>query len=138
MSDSATPMKPGLDPRFLGTWALVGVTREASATGERLDVGVTNTGFISYQPDGRMSVVISRLEPGKAEPIVTCYAARWSLDGDKVHHDIDIAARHQWTGTRQVRQFSFEGDTLTLRPPESEDFLHGVSTRRALKWKRVE
>jgi len=135
--DRSTELKPGLDRRFLGTWSLLGVDRINAATGEALDAGVRSTGFISYQPDGRMSVVISREEPGKPAPIITCYAARWSLDGDKVYHDIDIAARHEWTGTRQIRHFSFDGDTLTLRPPVSEDYVHGAVTRRALKWKKV-
>ena len=133
----STELKPGLDPRFLGTWSLEGVDREVEGSGEKLDVGVTSTGYISYQPDGWMSVVISRVEPGKTDPIITCYAARWSLDGDKVYHDIAIAARPEWTGTRQVRHFSFEGDTLTLRPPVSEDYLHGKVTRRALKWRKA-
>ena len=135
--DRSSELKPGLDARFLGTWSLVGVEREDAATGDKLDVGVRNTGYISYQPDGRMSVVISRVEPDKAEPVITCYAAKWSLDGDKVYHDIDIAARHQWNGTRQIRHFTFEADTLTLRPPVSADFLHGKVTRRALKWRKV-
>ncbi len=135
--DRLADLKPGLDARFLGTWSLASVERENASTGEKLDVGVRNAGFISYQPDGRMSVVISRVEPGKPEPIITCYAAKWTLDGDKVYHDIDIAARHAWTGTRQVRHFSFHDDMLTLRPPESEDFVHGVATRRALTWKKV-
>ena len=133
----AAELKPGLDPRFLGTWSLMGVDREEAGTGRKLDVGVTSEGFISYQPDGRMSVVISRVEPGKPDPIITCYAAKWTLDGDKVYHDIDIAMRPEWTHTRQIRHFTFEGDTLTLRPPVSDDYLHGVVTSRALKWKKV-
>ena len=61
--DRSSELKPGLDARFLGSWSLVGVEREDAATGDKLDVGVRNTGYISYQPDGRMSVVISRVEP---------------------------------------------------------------------------
>ncbi len=129
-------LKPGLDPRFLGTWRLASVDREDAATGQALDVGVKSDGYISYQPDGHMSVVISREEPGK--PVgITCYAAKWSLDGDKVYHDISISARPQWVGTRQVRHFTFHGDMLTLRPPESPDVVHGKVTRRALHWRKV-
>jgi hypothetical protein len=135
--DRSAELKPGLDARFIGTWSLMGVDREEASSGKKLDVGVTSTGYISYQPDGRMSVVISRVEPGAATPAITCYAAKWTLDGDKVYHDIDIAARHEWNGTRQIRHFTFEGDTLTLRPPVSEDYVHGTVTRRALKWKKV-
>ncbi len=129
-------LKSGLDARFLGTWRLVSVDRAVEATGEALDVGVKSDGYISYQPDGHMSVVISRDEPGK--PLgITCYAAKWSLDGDKVYHDIDIAQRPQWAGTRQVRHFTFHGDMLTLRPPVSMDVAHNVVTNRALHWRKV-
>ena len=64
-------------------------------------------------------------------------AAKWSLDGDKVYHDIDIAQRPQWAGTRQVRHFTFHGDMLTLRPPVSMDVAHNVVTNRALHWRKV-
>jgi Lipocalin-like domain len=124
------------DPRFLGAWRLDHVDRVDSATGEELDANVKGDGFIAYTPDGRMSVVISRDEPGKPR-VITCYAAKWSLDGDKVYHDIDIASRPQWTGTRQVRHFTFHGDMLTLQPPESPDVVHGKVTRRALHWRKV-
>lgn len=137
MSDNARELKPGLDPRFLGTWSLVGVEREEVSSGARLDVGVKSSGYISYQPDGYMSVVISRAEPGQSVPGITCYAARWSLDGDKIYHDIEISGREEWANTRQVRHFTFEGDTLTLRPPVSADFVHGTVTRRALTWRKV-
>ncbi len=125
-----------IEQKFLGTWRLVGVDREEVATGRKLDQDVKQTGYISYTPDGRMMVIISHLAPGKPEEI-TCYSARWRVEGDHVVHDVDIAARAPWVGTKQIRGFRFEGDRLTLSPPVSADFVHGSVTRRSLEWEKV-
>ena len=125
-----------IEEKFLGSWRLVGVDREEAATGRKLDVGSTQSGYISYTPDARMMVIIARHNPG-GEDDITCYAATWSVDGDTVIHDVEIAARAPWTGSRQVRGFRFHGNRLTLSPPVSEDFIHGTVTRRALEWEKV-
>ena len=125
-----------LDARFLGCWRLVGVDREEVATGRKLDVDVKQTGYISYTPDGRVMVIISHLAPGQADAI-TCYAAAWRVEGEHVIHDVDIAARAPWQGTKQIRGYLFHGDRLTLSPPVSPDYVHGAVTRRSLEWQRV-
>lgn len=122
--------------KFLGTWRLVGVDREEVASGRKLDQDVKQTGYISYTPDGRMMVIISHLAPGKPEEI-TCYSAQWHIEGDHVIHDVDIAARAPWVGTKQVRGYHFHGNRLTLSPPVSADFVHGTVTRRSLEWEKV-
>jgi hypothetical protein len=129
-------MASTLDPRFLGTWRLVGVDREEVATGKKLDEDLKQTGYISYTPDGRMMVIISHVHPDGKEDI-TCYSAQWHVEGDHVVHDVDIAARAPWKGTKQLRGFRFEGDRLTLSPPVSPDFVHGSVTRRSLTWRKV-
>ncbi len=132
MTDSAG----NIERKFLGTWRLVGVEREEVATGRKLDQDVKQTGYISYTPDGRMMVIISHIAPGKAEEI-TCYAAKWHVEGERVVHDVDIAARAPWTGTKQVRGYEFRGNRLILSPPVSADFVHGSVTRRSLEWEKV-
>ncbi len=125
-----------VDQRFLGSWRLVGVNREEVATGKKLDTDAQQSGYISYTSDGRMMVIIARKSPGK-EDEVTCYAAKWHLEGDNVIHDVEIAGRAPWAGTRQVRGYHFEGNKLTLSPPVSEDYIHGSVTRRSLEWEKV-
>lgn len=127
----------GIDRRFLGTWRLAGVDREDVASGRKLDQDITQSGYISYTPDRRMMVIIARHADGKPDEY-TCYAARWSVEGEVVYHDIDMALRAPWKGTRQIRGFRFEGNRLILSPPESPDFLHGTVTRRSLTWEKVE
>lgn len=125
-----------IEERFLGCWRLIGVDREEAATGRKLDTDMTQSGYVSYTPDGRMIVIIARHKPG-TEDQITSYAARWHVDGDHVVHDIDIAVRAPWTGTKQLRAFRFEDNRLILSPPESEDFLHGTVTRRSLTWEKI-
>lgn len=125
-----------IDSRFLGCWRLAGVERENAATGEKLDVGMRQSGYISYTPDGRMMVIIARHRTDGGDDI-TCYAARWRVEGETVIHEIDIAARAPWNGTQQVRGYRFDDNRLTLSPPVSKDFIHGTVTRRSLTWEKV-
>ena len=125
-----------IEQKFLGTWRLTGVDRAEEATGKKLDVDSKQTGYISYTPDGRMMVIIARHISG-GEDEITCYAAQWRVEGESVIHDVEISARAPWAGTRQVRGYRFEGNSLILSPPVSEDFIHGTVTRRSLTWERV-
>jgi hypothetical protein len=129
-------LQGSVEQKFLGTWRLVGVNREDAATGRKLDEDTQQSGYISYSPDGRMMVIIARMVAGQ-EDDVTCYAAKWCVDGDSVIHDVEIAGRAPWKGTRQVRGFRFDGNRLTLSPPVSEDYIHGSVTRRSLEWEKV-
>ena len=125
-----------IESKFLGTWRLVGVVREEVETGRKLDVDATPSGYISYTPDGRLMVIISHVVPGRPEGF-TCYAAQWHIEGDTVVHEIDVTNRKSWKGTRQLRNFRFEGNRLILTPPVGEDYVHGTITRRSLTWEKV-
>jgi hypothetical protein len=133
---AVTDDKIPVDQKFLGSWRLAGVEREEEATGRKLDIGSKQSGYLSYTPDGRMMVIIARHVDGGDDQI-TCYAARWHVEGDKVIHDVEIAARAPWAGTQQIRGFRFEGNRLILSPPVSEDYIHGTVTRRSLTWEKV-
>ena len=122
--------------KFIGTWRLVAVTREDPATGEQLDHGVAYDGYIAYTDDRRVTVIITRKPPGEAR-YITCYGARWTLEGDYVTHHVDIGTREKREGSRQARHFRFHDDRLTLTPPVSLDFVHAAPTKRSLEWRRV-
>jgi hypothetical protein len=123
--------------KFLGTWRLVGVDREVADSGEKLDQGVTQTGFICYTNEPRMMVIIRRAIPGQPGQEITSYAGPWRIEGDAVIHSVEMATREPWVGTEQVRGFSFEGNRLTLSPPVSPDYVHGSVTKRHLIWEKL-
>jgi Lipocalin-like domain len=57
---------------IVGTWKIQSLVREVSATGERQnELGEKPSGYISYQPDGRMFVVLvgdNRAKPAASAP----------------------------------------------------------------------
>lgn len=122
--------------RFVGTWRLVNVTREDPATGEKLNQDVAYDGYIAYTIDRRVTVIITR-KPLNEDRYITCYGARWTLEGENVTHHVDIGTREKRQGSQQVRHFRFHDDRLTLTPPVSVDFVHTAPTRRSLEWRRV-
>lgn len=135
-ASSASRDEAAIAERFLGSWRLVKVTRQDAETGEDLDKGVSYDGYIAYTPDRRVSVIITRRAPGE-ERNITCYGGKWTIEGDKVIHHVDIGTREGREGTRQPREFRFHEDRLTLTPPVSVDFVHKAPTRRSLEWRRV-
>ena len=43
------------------------------------------------------------------------YSGKWSIDSQKFVTQVDIAADPGWVGTTQVRYYTFDGRTLSLR-----------------------
>jgi hypothetical protein len=119
---------------ILGTWKLISASSSTS-DGERNDTafGVGPTGFITYNPDGRMSVLISHggrklLSPSASNPptaeqqadafrAFVAYAGRYTLRTDDVVHHIDISFIQDWVGTDQIRTIKIEGERLVLATP---------------------
>ena len=42
------------------------------------------------------------------------YSGRYSVEGTRVHHDVEIALFPDWIGRRLTRNFRFDGERLTL------------------------
>lgn len=124
-----------LRSRFLGTWKLVGVDREVADSGDKLDVGAVQTGFICYTDEPRVMVMIRRVEAGGQD--IISYTGRWSIEGDAVIHHVEMSSREAWIDTEQLRHFAFEGNRLVLTPPVSPDYTHGMVTRRSLTWEKL-
>jgi Lipocalin-like domain len=116
------------DNSILGTWKFQSFVREVTATGERQnEFGEKPSGYISYQPDGRMFAVLvgdNRPKPAGTVPTdeekaklfgtLIAYSGTYTLDGDKVTHKIDVSWNQSWTGGDQVRFFKVEGNVLTI------------------------
>jgi Lipocalin-like domain len=123
-----------MNSAILGTWKLVSAS-SSSSDGERSDTpfGVGPTGFLTYNPDGRMSVLISHggrklLSPSVSNPPTTeaqadafrtfvAYAGRYTLQSGEVVHHVEISFMQDWVGTDQIRTIKIEGDRLALATP---------------------
>jgi hypothetical protein len=64
------------------------------------------------------------------------YSGRYTIDGEKVVHHVDVSWNESWTGTDQVRFVKLEGDKLTIRPAPSRDPVTGLESFAVLVWER--
>lgn len=148
----ASPVS-ALEPRDLyGTWRLVSATSTIVATGERSEAwGRDPTGFLSYAPDGRMSVTVTfgaRPKPTDLSKVtdqeriqlyrtLLAYGGTFTLEGSVVTHHIDISSNETWKGTNQVRYAKMEGDVLVIKTPAQPRSADGVVSVGELRWIRV-
>lgn len=147
MTDRTTPRTENL----IGRWSLAAWT--ISYSDGRPDThpyGEDATGLLIYLADGRMSVTVSRAnrprlsddnprrapdtEKAAAFDSFFHYTGRWSLAGTTVTHHVEFALNPNFTGSDQVRDVNYTGDTLTLclelQTPSS------ATIRNALVWER--
>jgi hypothetical protein len=137
--------------QLIGTWRLVSNTLEEVASGRKTDLmGKDPIGFISYGADGRMMILqvrSDRAKPHGAVPTPTeaealfksflGYAGTYSISGNTITHHVDVSWNETWTGTDQVRTFSFSGNRVTLTTEASADPIHGIVGVRRLVWEKV-
>ncbi len=136
---------------LLGTWRMKACVREVIATGARSDVlGPNPNGYIAYHADGRMMAVVVRSDrPAPAGPLPTsaekerlfdstlAYAARYTVDDEKVVHHVDASWNESWTGTDLVRFYKLEGDRLTIRGAPAPDPVTGEDVVYLIEFERV-
>jgi len=138
--------------RLVGTWKLVSVS-SSTASGERNDTpfGPSPTGFLTYTQDGRMTAIISyggrkRLsssdsrsapaeEQAEAFRTFVAYAGRYTLDGDKVIHHVEISSIQNWVDTDLIRSIKFEGERIALVTPPTS--VGGKIQTFELIWQRL-
>lgn len=136
-------------PKLAGTWKLVSywTTRP---NGERVaPYGEHPAGFLTYTSDGRVFVILSRSDrkpldgdrftasqASRAEAFSTslAYAGKFTFEGDRVVHHIEISTLPYYVGTDQVRFAKFEGDRLTLSAMLA---MGGEQRHSELVWQRV-
>jgi hypothetical protein len=138
---------------LVGTWKLV----SASYTTDKGKVihnvyGLNPTGFLTYTADGRMMAIItdggrkplsvndrvSAPASERAEAFATsvAYAGRYTLDGDKVIHHVEVSAMQNVVNTELVRTIvKLEGKRVTLRTPLFSRA--GLKVTEELVWERM-
>ena len=138
-------------PDIYGVWKLKAYSRRFLDTGEIRNDMLPHA-YIIYTPGGHMtSVTVEENRPPPAgtvltdeerirlfKTIVSAYAGTYTVEGDTVTHDVEVSWNEAWTGTRQVRRFRIDGDTMTL---ETTPRTAGTDSREfinTLTWERVE
>ena len=140
-----------MQERLIGTWKLVSATREEIPSGTIVEQGGgCPAGYINYAPDGRMIAIITYggracpagplATPQEADALLksmVAYAGTYTIAGNTVTHHVDISWNESWTGSRQTRNFRFDGDRLHLTTPPSPDPAAGKLSVRRMVWEKV-
>jgi Lipocalin-like domain len=138
--------------KLVGTWKLVSASSTTSA-GVRTETpyGPGPKGVLTYSRDGRVTALISYggrkpLSAGgetgapleeQAEAFKTflAYAGRYTLNGEKVTHHVEISSIQNYVDRNLVRTIKFEGDQITLATPPTR--LNGKMQIIELIWQRL-
>jgi hypothetical protein len=65
---------------------------------------------------------------------MAAYSGRYTVEGAKVVHHVDISWNESWTGTDQIRFLKLQGDKLTINAPISS--VDGLASTSVLVWER--
>ena len=146
------PMSGSADDNpLVGTWKLKSFVREIAGTGERYNqLGEHPEGFLGYSSDGRMySILVAgdRIKPQQEAPTdeeriklhksMIAYAGTYTIDGGKVVHHVDISWNGARTGSDQVRFYTLEGNTLTIKTAPNKSPIDGREGVGIVVWEKV-
>jgi hypothetical protein len=114
-------------------------TRRLVQSGEESDaLGPDPFGYLNYSPDGRVMVFV--LRSGRSRPVANppsdaeklalfdsmfAYVGSYEVQADRVIHTLDGSWNELWTGTKQNRLLTFEGEHLVYGTPETVDPMDG-------------
>jgi hypothetical protein len=132
---------------LVGVWRLRSAYFVAQETGDRRDIfGPDPFGCAVFEPSGRM---LALLTPADRTPAASssemaalfksmaAYTGTWSIDGEKFATKVDGAWDPSWVGTEQVRYYTFDGQTLSLRTmPIDHPAFPGQKVIGYLDWER--
>ena len=107
--------------RFIGVWHLVGVESKEQSGAVTKPYGDHPAGCITYDEQGRMSVLIMRAGRTTYADFLA-YCGTFSVDeaAQEVIHHVEISLRPDWVGVDLRRPYEFEGQRLTLTAATEE------------------
>jgi hypothetical protein len=149
---------PQLQPNpLVGWWTLLSITAiAADGTRDPAVYGANPVGSLTYTATGHMMVMFERgdrppLSGNPSSPFAlgavpseelaqafvsfSAYTGTYACHGGTVHHHLTTASLPNRVGSTQVRQFSLNGDRLTLTTPAIMQA--GLSTVFELIWQRL-
>ena len=134
------------EPNLVGNWKQVSYVTEELATGKKTSLlGEHPKGYLIYTPEGRMmalSVHETRSPPKTDEDRISlhknmvAYSGRYTIEGNKVVHHVDISWNESWTGTDLIRFFKLEGNTLTIKTAPIKNPITGIESTSVVVWER--
>lgn len=146
------PAPPALP---VGVWRLVSYSTQDPDTNEVFyPFGTDATGYLVYTAGGHMSANLQagerprfsagnrinapELERARAFSSSTTYAGRFTWQGNRVIHHVEVSSNPDWVGGDQLRFPRVEGDRLTITTPPLPTRPDGKLRVSTLVWERVE
>lgn len=136
---------------LVGTWKLISCENHAPDGTVTYPFGENPLGYIFYREDGYMSVEIMRTarikfskddmwkgtteEDSQAIKSYLSYAGKYTFQGNKVTHHIEVCSFPNWSGTEQSRQVKLQGNQLTLTTPPTS--YAGIVQVGHVLWQKV-
>src|SRR5438067_8801326 len=126
-------------PSIVGTWKLArAAARDAAGTALPDPYGGNGIGRLTLTAEGRMMSVVcdGRPElPAGTPREYSSYCGNYTFDGARLVTRVDAASDPSRIGSDQVREVSFDGDHMILRPPPRQT--EAGEEYRELSWARI-
>jgi hypothetical protein len=148
------PPADAADVSPVGTWRVKSFSQQILDTNETIRPYGDNpvAGYIQYSPGGYMVVFLSVGNPKKPasfpftdaeraeihKGIFGAYAGRYSVEGTKVTHHIEVSWRPDWIGDNQVRYLEIDGSKLTIKTAPLISALSGKQVVSILTFERAD
>ncbi|HEY1428161.1 MAG TPA: lipocalin-like domain-containing protein, partial [Candidatus Tumulicola sp.] len=126
----AAPTLEAPPKALIGAWALESFVIDEPGAGEKPRFGPNPVGYLIYTADGHMSATLmgSHRAPLPAPDGSTAthaevtsslsnflsYAGRYEIRGNHVFHHVEVSVFTNLVGTTLERQFTLDGNTLTI------------------------
>jgi hypothetical protein len=126
-------------PSIIGTWKMAGATaRDGNGNPLPAPYGGKGMGRVMFNAEGRMMAVTcdGRPElPVGAARAYSSYCGNYTYDGARLVTRVDASSDPSRIGSDQVREVSFDGDRMILRPPPRQG--EAGEEYREIAWERI-
>ncbi|MGC2414682.1 MAG: lipocalin-like domain-containing protein [Stellaceae bacterium] len=124
---------------IVGTWKLVAAAaRDRDGKPLPTPYGGRGMGRVMFSAEGRMMAVTCdgrpELPPGTPRSY-SSYCGNYTFDGARLVTRVDASSDPARFGSDQVREVSFEGERMILRPPPRQT--EAGEEYRELTWERI-